>query len=242
MNMMKKITSVLLLVALVIPNFCIFIHAAAMRESGEAEDGYARVYRNKKNDNMEIALTFDDGPHPIYTDRILDILDKYDVKATFFMIGVNVCNYTDAAMRVKNSGHEIGNHTNTHKRAGKLCKRELMREITDCSDILFNKLGYETKIIRPPEGSVIDPLLRCCGDLEYSVILWNIDTMDWAHHSAQNIYRDVMKNIDSGDIILMHDYIGKKSPTPEALELIIPALLEMGYKFVTVSELIGADD
>lgn len=202
-----------------------------------AADDEVKVYRYRKNDKMQIALTFDDGPHPIYTVKILDILQKYNIKATFFMVGENIKSYPDVAMQVKAAGHEIGNHTETHK--SNLCEKDLLREIENCSEIIFNTLDRETNLLRPPEGLILDSTRRCCSKLEYSIILWNIDTRDWAHTSPEKIYENVVKNIDSGDIILMHDYIAKDSPTPKALEMILPKLIEMGYTFVTVSELIN---
>ncbi len=209
------------------------------KQTAELDDGYAKVYRYKRNDNMKIALTFDDGPHPTLTQEILDILDRYDVRATFFMIGENVAQYPDIAKEVIERGHEIGNHTASHSYTGRMEEEELLREITDCENIFFNILGCETSLLRPPEGVVPDSLLRLCGSLEYSVILWNIDTRDWAHPSPSKISKTVVSQVRAGDIILMHDYIGKKSPTPAALEIFLPRLLEMGYSFVTVSELIG---
>ena len=188
---------------------------------------------------MQIALTFDDGPHPIYTEKILNILKKYNIKATFFMIGENIIQYTDVAVRVKNEGHEIGNHTETHR--NDLNEKGIMREILECSDVLLNVLDYETSIIRPPEGLLCSPMLECCSLLEYSILLWNVDTRDWALTPPYEIYQNVIENIDSGDIILMHDYISRRSPTREALELILPKLIEKGYSFVTISELIGDD-
>lgn len=223
---------------MIIPLIAFYMSCTAFAAISDANT--VKVYRYKKNSNNKIALTFDDGPHPVYTKRILDILEKYNIKATFFMVGENVLNYTDAAIAVKSAGHEIGNHTQSHK--SKLGEKELMREIVNCDEILFNTLGCQTNLLRPPEGVVLDSTLRCCASLEYSIILWNIDTRDWAHTKPTAIYDNVMQNIDSGDIILMHDYIGKGSPTPEALELILPRLLKEGYKFVTVSELISDSD
>ncbi len=205
-------------------------------------DTSAKVYRSKENSKMQIALTFDDGPHPIYTERILKILKKYGVKATFFMIGENITNYTETALKVKNEGHEIGNHTTSHPSCSRICKHTLMKEIIDCSEIILNFLDYETSIFRPPEGILPNTLLECCSTLEYSIILWNIDTRDWAHTPAKMIAENVISNASAGDIILMHDYIGKGSPTPDALEIILPKLIEKGYEFVTVSELISSDE
>lgn len=246
MMLWKKIISFLSLITVLLAFTKTKLHAIEhgehtfFSESGVQE--YTNVYRYKKNEGNRIALTFDDGPHPVYTEKILDILKKYNVKATFFMIGENVINYTETALRVKEEGHEIGNHTVKHLTARKSSPAELMQDMLECSRIIREKLGYEASIMRPPEGALVDAVMTTCSELDLSVILWNVDTRDWAHSPPRKIYDTVINNTDSGDIILMHDYIGKSSPTPEALELIIPKLIESGYVFVTVSELIRADE
>ena len=199
------------------------------------------VIYNNKNSSMKIALTFDDGPHPGQTKRILDILDKYNIKATFFAVGVNIDNYGKHLQDVVSRGHEIGNHTNTHPKVGTLDYNELKEEFFNCQSKIKDVCGYTPKIIRPPEGLIDTNIKDIAKQMECKVILWDIDTRDWAKTSPQKIADHVINNISSGDIILMHDYIGKNSPTAEALELFIPKLLDMGYKFVVVSELIESE-
>lgn len=196
------------------------------------------VFYRKRNDKMEIALTFDDGPHPYYTPLILDILEEYGIKATFFMIGENIKYYSQAAEAVLAAGHEIGNHTYRHKTLKPLGDNDILKEIQACEDAIFSLSEYRPKIIRPPEGSMNDLVKSVVGQLDYRIILWDLDTKDWAHTSPSDICRHVTQDIAAGDIILMHDFIGHNSPTPEALRMFIPALLERGYKFVTVSELL----
>lgn len=197
------------------------------------------TYRRVENENMEIALTFDDGPHPYYTERILKILEKYNVKATFFFVGQNIENYPEAAEKVYAAGHEIGNHTYTHHRVRAMEQGELFRELNRCDDAIFEIEEYRTHLFRPPEGAFDDDVELTAKSMDYSIILWSIDTRDWEHLPPETILGNVLTNVRSGDIILMHDYIGRNSPTPESLEMMIPALLERGYKFVTVSELMG---
>ena len=204
----------------------------------ETETDRDIVFYKKANDNMEIALTFDDGPHPYYTPIILKILEEYGIKATFFMIGENVTYYPDAAEAVLNAGHEIGNHTNHHKGMKSLSDHEIQKEIEDCEDVIFSLADYRPTLIRPPEGAMNDQVRRVIGALNYRIILWDVDTHDWAHTPPTEICKNVLSEIESGDIILMHDFIGHNSPTPEALRMLIPALLERGYKFVTVGELL----
>lgn len=197
------------------------------------------TYRRVDNMEMKIALTFDDGPHPYYTRQILEILKKYNIKATFFFVGQNIKNYPDAAEMVYESGHEIGNHTYTHHRVRSMENGELLTEMNRCDDAIFEINEYRTRLFRPPEGLFDDVVESAAENMDYSIILWSIDTRDWELHTPQRISEDVVNNIKSGDIILMHDYIGRKSPTPEALELFIPVLIQRGYKFVTVSELMN---
>lgn len=200
-------------------------------------EGAKITYRRVDNSDMKIALTFDDGPHPYYTARILEILEKYDVKATFFFVGQNIENYPEAAETVYAAGHEIGNHTYTHHRVRSMEHGELLLEMNKCDDAIYEIDEYRTRLFRPPEGAFNDDVEQTARSMDYSIILWSIDTRDWEHQSPDTILENVMKNVKSGDIILMHDYIGRNSPTPEALEMMIPALLGEGYKFVTVSEL-----
>ena len=199
------------------------------------------VYRKHANTQMKIALTFDDGPHPKYTPQILEILDRYHIKATFFTVGINAYYYPQTLKKVIDAGHEIGNHTYTHPKVSTIEKGRLREEVESCENMIFSLTDYRTKLFRPPEGMIDSDLLSILGNLDYSVILWDIDTRDWAHTPADEIAEHIIKNISSGDIILMHDYIGTKSPTCEALEIFIPVLLERGYKFVVVSELIGSN-
>lgn len=195
--------------------------------------------RRGENCGKKIALTFDDGPHPTQTRKILSILDRYGVKATFFMIGQNVENYPEAAKAVAESGNEIGNHTFSHRHLSKTDNEKLSEEIERCGEKIQSVCGYQTKLFRPPEGVVSETVQRCAGERGYSLILWSIDTRDWETKNAQRIVNEVLKNVQSGDIILMHDYIGKNTKTPEALEILLPKLLALGYEPVTVSELLG---
>lgn len=203
------------------------------------EDKEVDIYHNNKNAYMKIALTFDDGPHPRYTPQILDILDEYNIKATFFIVGVNAKNYPDTMEEVIKRGHEIGNHTYSHPHVSCLNSITLKDEVEKCESTVYGLTDYKTKLFRPPEGMIDADVRQVLRSLDYKVILWDIDTRDWAHVSPEEIAENVTDNISSGDIILMHDYIAYDSPTPEAMKIFIPKLLKKGYKFVVISELIG---
>ena len=198
-----------------------------------------KVYRSVATDKKQIALTFDDGPHPTLTFRILEILAQYNIPATFFMVGQNVLNYPDAARAVIEAGHEVGNHTFTHPHIAGLDEKAIFEEIGKCEDALEELCEYRPHLLRTPQGVLTPSLEKCLKDDDYILILWSLDTRDWENKSTACIVRTVLDKVQSGDIILMHDFIGHNSKTPEALEKIIPVLLSQGYEFVTVSELLG---
>ena len=198
-----------------------------------------KVYRSIKTDKKQIAITFDDGPHPILTPKILEILAQYHVPATFFMVGQNVLNYPEAARAVIDAGHEVGNHTFTHPHIASLNEQAIFEEIGRCEDALEELCEYRPHILRTPQGALTPSLERCLLEDDYILVLWSLDTRDWDNKSTDAIVRSVLDGVKSGDIVLMHDYIGYNSKTPGALERIIPELLSRGYEFVTVSELLG---
>lgn len=231
--MVRKITKFYWVIILCLLSVNLFlINAFAQNELNE-------YYFNRNTDN-KISLTFDDGPHPLYTPKILDILDKYNIKATFFIIGENAGYYQDTLREIAKRGHEIGNHTFSHTVIKNKSASDIINEIEECRSAIYEICGENTVLFRPPGGIMadLDPQDAEMFD-SYEIILWSIDTMDWAHHSPEEISEYVLNGTKSGDIILMHDYIGIDSPTPKALEIIIPELLERGYEFVTVSELIS---
>lgn len=227
-------------IALVVATIILLIsnpYEISATSSGSATSK-SKIYHCNSNSGNKIALTFDDGPHPIYTPMILDILNQNDIKATFFMVGENVELYGDVAARVLLEGHEIGNHTHTHPHIVNTPQSKLLKEILACDNSIYSISEYKTKLFRPPEGVVERNISELAEKLDYSIILWSIDTRDWAGTPTDDIVENVLKNTEGGDIILMHDYVSHNTPTPDALKQIIPVLKSKGYEFVTVSELI----
>jgi len=197
------------------------------------------VYVNGSPEKKYIALTFDDGPHPYESPRILDILKKYDVKATFFAIGENVRLYPQIVEREIKEGHQVGNHTFHHRKISKMSEKELTAALAKTGDAIYEICEYNTTVFRPPEGFCNEKVSKVAKKLGYNVILWKIDTKDWQGTSAQKMADMVLSSVKNGDIILMHDYISGKSYTAEALDILIPKLKENGYTLVTINELIG---
>ncbi len=186
----------------------------------------------------KIALTFDDGPHPVYTPEILEILSEYRVRATFFVVGENAEKYPDIIIDEIAGGHEIGNHTYSHAFINKLSVDETAAELEKNESVINAICERKIRYVRPPGGIYGDPFLRICEDFGYTVVLWSVDTRDWKRPGAAYIEDTVNSEVGPGDIILMHDYVaGGPSSTPEALRSLIPSLLGQGYEFVTLDEL-----
>lgn len=177
-----------------------------------------------------VAITFDDGPS-VYTNKLLDVLDFYDVNATFFVVGNKVKRYEDVLKRMVKRNDEIGNHSYSHKWLTRLKLGEMEKQINMTQDVIFDVTGYRPKLLRPTYGAV-NRVLRKNTDL--SIVLWNVDSMDWKTKNSTKIAYNVLNKVQNGDIILFHDTYER---TLNALKIIIPKLLIDGYQFVTVSEL-----
>ena len=197
------------------------------------------VFSDNPDAGKVIALTFDDGPHATQTDEILAVLDRYQVKATFFPIGENIELHPEVTKRVCEAGHEIGNHTYTHANVSKLSDEALRKEIEDTAKLLKEQCGVTPVLFRPPGGDISDSAVKLVNEMGYRYVLWSwrVDTRDWAAVSVDSVVNTVLNNVKDGNIVLFHDYVVGKSPTAKALEILIPALQEQGYQFVTVSQL-----
>lgn len=177
-----------------------------------------------------VALTFDDGPSQ-YTPGILDTLEKYESRATFFEVGNRVNQYPDTVMRISRMGCEIGNHSYDHALLGNASAAKIHSEISSTDAKIKAITGKKTTLLRPPYGSIGSSLRRNAG---LPMILWSIDTLDWKYRNADTVYRSVINHVKDGDIILMHDLY---SSTCTAVQKIVPELRKRGYQLVTVSEL-----
>ena len=180
----------------------------------------------------KIALTFDDGPHPRYTEQLLDGLKERNVVATFFVTGENAQNYPNIIRREQEEGHLIGNHTYSHIQLTS-GNRETFREaLVKTNEILENITGEKVSFVRPPYGSWDKSFEK---ELNMFPVLWNIDPLDWCSHNAECIAAKVVENAGDGDIILMHDYYD--TSVTAALE-VVDVLQKRGFQFVTVEEIL----
>ncbi|WP_391207190.1 polysaccharide deacetylase family protein [Psychrobacillus sp. L4] len=178
-----------------------------------------------------VALTFDDGPNPVTTRKILDTLKKYNAKATFFMLGSRVSFYPDVVKEIKEAGHELGNHTWTHSDLTKASVEKIASEINNTSDAIEKATGSKPTVFRPPYGAV-NKTVRSQTSLP--VILWDVDTLDWKYKDAKHLLEHVKTHVKDGSIVLMHDI---HSSTADGLDAVLAYLQGEGYTFVTVSEL-----
>lgn len=180
----------------------------------------------------QIALTFDDGPHPVYTAQLLEGLRKRGVRASFFLIGENIPGNEELVRQMAKDGHLIGNHTWSHVRLTDLDAVSACEEITKTSELVKQITGKDTEYIRPPFGSWDSELE--CGFAMFPV-LWSVDTRDWTTENTDAIVEKVVKEVQDSDIILLHDYY---ESSVEAALRIVDLLQAQGYEFVTVDQLI----
>lgn len=181
-----------------------------------------------------IAFTFDDGPYYSVDKRILDTLQAYGGRATFFIVGSRVNDYKDTLKRIRDSGSEIGNHTFNHKNLEKISPEEVASQIEMTNDAVEAVTGFRPKLVRVPYGAFQG---QVPGLVSYPMIQWNIDTQDWSSKDKDAIAAALLSQAKDGSIVLMHDLY---SATADAFEMVIPLLAAQGYQFVTVSEMYAA--
>ena len=180
-----------------------------------------------------VALTFDDGPDPIDTPAIMDILQEKKARATFFVLGQAAQANPDLLQRLVKEGHEIGNHSYKHDYQ----QRRLVEEINQTDQEVFSVTSNHTYFYRPPGGFLSESQLETIKKNGHVVALWSVDSKDWRNPGVNQIVDNVMKNVFPGSIILLHDGGSHRSQTVKALGPIIDALKVQGYRLVTLSEL-----
>ena len=182
----------------------------------------------------KIAVTFDDGPAP-YTERILDVLEQYNSRATFFVVGSRIRAYPEIVTRAFESGHEVANHSWSHPSFPRVNDARIRSELQRTCDAIRELLGFSPPFFRPPYGATNDRVVSIAGEMGYAVIKWTLDPKDWRYRNADTIYNSVMSRVEGGSVILLHDI---HPTTADATELLIPSLIEMGFELVTVTELL----
>lgn len=194
-----------------------------------------------KGNSKVIALTFDDGPSLGGTDRILEILRRNNVKATFFIIGRNLQLYPQIGQQIVSEGHAIANHTWSHS-YNRFNWATAAREVDDTTNLIYKVTGVKTNLFRPPGGFLNNGPAGYAKSKKYGVALWSADSNDWKRPSVAGLVNNVVGGATPGGIALMHDGGGDRSSTIKALPIIISKLRSKGYTFVTLPELLEMGD
>jgi len=187
-------------------------------------------------DRRRIALTFDDGPHPVHTAPLLDALAELDAPATFFVIGENVEANPALVARIAREGHELGNHTYRHRYLPLARSRSVERELRATDRAVARAAGVVPRIARPPWGGRSPRNVQVFHRLRKRVVLWDVNSFDWKGKPANDVVERVLERARPGSIILMHEARDGGETTIEALRRLVPALRARGFQLVTVSD------
>lgn len=216
--------------------------AAGYQTMSPTGQWYGRTFTGLARGTKQIALTYDDGPNDPHTLRLLEVLAKHNVHATFFLIGRYVHQRPDIARQVSEAGHVVGNHTFTHPLLTLKSHNEIRKELFDCRSALQDAVGDHSTLFRPPFGGRRPAVLRVARELGLEPIMWNVTGHDWNAPPAAEIERKVAKQIRGGDVILLHDGGHKqmgadRSQTVLATDQLIKRYKSEGYEFVTIPQM-----
>ena len=217
--------------------------AAGYQSMSPTGQWYGRTFCGLARGTTQIALTYDDGPNDPHTLRLLEVLSRHNVRATFFLIGRYVHHRPDIVREIAKAGHIIGNHTHTHPLLTLKSRSEIRRELMACRAALQDAIGEHSNLFRPPFGGRRPATLRVARELGLEPIIWNVTGYDWNAPPAEEIEKKCASQIRGGDVILLHDgghtqFGADRSQTVLATDRLIQRYKSSGYDFVTVSEMI----
>lgn len=203
-----------------------------------------KIIRKGLSNNNNIAITFDDGPHPKYTPMILDLLEKKGVPGTFFNSGFNISHNKELTKEVVERGHLLGNHSFNHRNALFTRRKKLKDEVLRTKELIEDITGKTNRYFRPPYGIISLSLIDICKNLNLSLVLWNLNTRDYQRKSYKKIIERILKKeIKPGSILLFHECNFKNDTldyanTVKALEIILDITISKGLKLVTIQDMI----
>jgi peptidoglycan/xylan/chitin deacetylase (PgdA/CDA1 family) len=234
-------TTALAIIGLSLAVFTVFFDQAVLVRKGT-------IYQASGSHKI-VALTFDDGPSPVWTPKILDELKTAGVKATFFMLGAYVAKYPEIARRVAAEGHEIENHTFDHHVLIYYSMEELEKEIKETEAVIKNVTGQTTRYFRPPKAWLTGEEKKKIKEMGYETVLWTLNSKDWVTFDDKYMVRYIVAHIQPGDIILFHDSGGvfnteggDRHETIKTIPRLVKRLEEEGYRFVTIRELLEPEN
>lgn len=194
---------------------------------------------NVDTEEKVLSISFDAAWGSANTEGILDILDQYDVKATFFLVGFWAEKYPELVAELMARGHEVGNHSSTHPHMSQLSEAQIREELRKCSELVRSITGTPTTLFRPPYGEYNDAVVRVSREEGYECVQWNVDSLDWKNLGADNMIRQCTKSVNPGDIVLFHN---DSKYILEALPKILEYYTQAGYKIIPVSQLLLEGD
>jgi peptidoglycan/xylan/chitin deacetylase (PgdA/CDA1 family) len=218
--------------------------AAGYQSMAPTGQWYGPTFASGVRGSKQIALTYDDGPNDPHTLKLLDVLAKHSVRATFFMIGRFVQQRADVARAVAQAGHVVGNHTFAHPLLIFKSEAETRAELVGCRKALEDAVGEHSNLFRPPFGGRRPATLRIARELGLKTVMWNVAGYDWNAPTAAVIEKKVVRQMRGGDVILLHDgghraMGADRAQTVIATENLIRRYLDQGYEFVTVEEMLA---
>lgn len=190
-------------------------------------------------DKKQVALSFDAAWGNEQTDHLLDILDEYDVKTTFFLVGAWVENYPESVKEIAERGHDVGNHSNTHPHMTQIAQSKMEEEVEQCNDKIEEITGCRPTLFRAPYGDYNNDVVKTVNGYDMYCVQWDVDSLDWKDPTPEQITQNILKKIKDGSIILMHN---GATNTPEALPMVIEGIKEKGYEIVPISEILLKGD
>jgi len=232
------------MLGLVLTGISATVVAAGYQAMAPTGQWYGSTFTGLPPGSRQIALTYDDGPNDPHTLRLLEVLAKHGVPATFFLIGRYVKQHPDVARDIVQAGHVVGNHTFTHPLLIFKSAREIRKQLSECRAALQDAVGEPSTLFRPPFGGRRPAVLRVARELGLEPVMWNVTGYDWNAPPAAVIERKVTRQIRGGDVILLHDGGHKgmgadRSQTVAATDRLIARYTTEGYEFVTILQMMA---
>jgi peptidoglycan/xylan/chitin deacetylase (PgdA/CDA1 family) len=218
------------------------VTAAGYQSMAPTGQWFGPTFTGMRRPSKQLALTYDDGPNDPHTLRLLDVLARHNVRATFFLIGRYVQQRPDIAREIIKAGHVIGNHTSTHPLLTLQSANQLRAEFDGCKRALADAVGEHSNLFRPPFGGRRPAVLRIARQMGLEPIMWNVTAYDWKAESAEYIEHNVTGKVRGGDVVLLHDgghraFGTDRSHTVVATDRLIARYKAEGYEFVTIPEM-----